>query len=322
MSNGYPRLLGDVGGTNARWAWQAGPGEAPTGVGSYPCARFPSLQAVIEHHLQARGLPIPAALAFGIANPVDGDEVRMTNHHWSFSIAALQRALGVARCRVINDFEAIARALPVLAAPDLRRIGAGTAVAGAPMAVLGAGTGLGVASTVRDAQGRWIALAGEGGHVSLPAADAREAAVVEHLRLRYGHASAERAVSGPGLTNLHEAVCALDALPGTPLHPAEIISRALARTDPACVEALRLFASFLGSVAGNLALTLGAHGGVFIGGGIVPRLGAVLDTLPFRERFEAKGRFRAYLAGVPTSVIVSEAAALLGAAQALDELDG
>ncbi len=322
MARSFPRLLGDIGGTNARWAWQATPGSALGPVASYPSARFESVQRVIEQFLQDHRLPRPARVAFGIATPVTGDRVAMTNHPWAFSITALEAALGVERCLVLNDFAALAAALPSLTPDDLRRVGGGDAVPGAPRAVLGAGTGLGVASLVFDAGGRAITVPGEGGHVTLAAGTAREAAVLAQLRQRFDHVSAERALSGPGLVNLYRAVCALDARDAADLEPADVSTRGLAGDDPACVEALQLFAAFLGSVAGNLALTLGARGGIFLGGGVVPRLGTAFDALPFRRAFEDKGRFRGYLERIPTVVITASAPALHGATNALDALEG
>ena len=320
MGQGFPRLLGDIGGTNARWAWQQAAGGALQHSMSYPCAQFPSVRAVIERFLSDHRLPRPARVAFGIATPITGDTVTMTNHHWAFSIAALQRELGIERCLVLNDFAAIAAALPALSPADTRPIGSGKAVPGAPVGVLGPGTGLGVAGLVQGEAGRHITIAGEGGHVTLASTTAREASVLALLRQRFGHASAERAVSGPGLVNLYDAICTLDALPHLDLQPADVTGRALAGGNAACTEALQLFGGFLGSVAGNLALTFGARGGIYLGGGIVPRLGALFDTLPFRQRFEDKGRFRGYLERIPTAVITAPAPGLLGAANALDEL--
>ena len=320
MTHGFPRLLGDIGGTNARWAWQTAAGGPLEHVASFACAEFASVHAVIEHFLADQRLPRPARVAFGIATPITGDWVRMTNLPWAFSVAALQAALGVERCLVLNDFAALAGALPALTAADVRRVGGGEAVAGATLAVLGPGPGRGVAGLVPGDDGRHIGIAGEGGHVTLAAASAREALVLAQLQQRFGHASAERAVSGPGLVNLYTAICALDARPGLDLQPADVATRGLAEGDAACAEALQLFGGFLGSVAGNLALTLGARGGIYIGGGIVPRLGAAFDALPFRERFEDKGRFRGYLERIPTSVITAAAPGLHGAANALDAL--
>jgi glucokinase len=324
MAQGYPRLLGDIGGTNARWAWQAAPGVALQHYREYACAQFESVLAVIERYLVDEGLPPPVHAAFGIATPVTGDVVQMTNHYWTFSIQELKQSLSLAQCLVLNDFAAIAAALPALTAGDVRRIGGGAAVAAAPVAVLGPGTGLGVASLVRSAEGRAVLVDGEGGHVSLAATNAREFAVIDWLQKRYGHASAERAISGPGLVSMYRAICAIDGKPALDLKPAQVSAHALPddSTDrhEACKEALHLFGAFLGSVAGDLALTVGARGGVYIGGGIVPRLGLAFDALPFRERFEAKGRFRGYLERIPTFVITASAPALYGAANALDAI--
>lgn len=316
--SGFPRLLGDVGGTNARWAWQAQAGAPLTHVRSLACSEYPSIADCLRDYLRLHALPAPVHMAFGIATAVTGDDVAMTNHPWRFSIEALRRELAVERLVVLNDFEALAHAVPVLGASDLCRVGQGLAVSDGNMAVIGPGTGLGVSGLVADGRGGWRVIVGEGGHVTLAAATSREASLLSVLRERYGHVSAERALSGPGLVNLYEAVCTLDGEASESLDPADVMTRGLDGTDAQCQEAVTTFAALLGNVAGNLALTLGARGGVFIGGGIAPRLGARLGTLPFRERFEAKGRFRGYLEAIPTHIIVADAPALVGAARALD----
>ena len=318
--SGPARLLGDVGGTNARFAWQAAEGAALSDIVSLPCAAYLTLADALRAYLQQVGRPAPPWCAIGIATPVTGDAVRMTNHHWAFSISALQAELGFERLVVINDFTALALALPELGAQELRQLGGMAAVAGAAKALIGPGTGLGVSGLLPAGEpGRWLALQGEGGHVSLAAGTAREAAVLDVLRRDLGHVSAERAVSGLGLTALHAALRELDGLAAADdLTPAEITSRAQAGSNSQCVETLDLFCAFLGSVAGNLALTLGARGGVYIGGGIVPRLGAAFDRSRFRACFEAKGRFRPYLEPIPVFVIhTAVSPALLGAARAL-----
>lgn len=319
---GFPRLLGDVGGTNARWAWQAGPGQPLTHVRSLPTADHATIADCIAAYLAQHGLPAPRELAFGIATAVTGDRVQMTNHAWVFSIEALGAALGTERVRVLNDFEALAHAVPALRPDDLRAVGGGTAEPDRALAVIGPGTGLGVSGLVPDGHGGWRVIVGEGGHVTLAAANAREASLLAVLRERFGHASAERALSGPGLVNLYEALCVLDGLAPEPLDAAQIVQRAIESpstpAQAACAEVLQTFGALLGTVAGNLALTLGARGGVYIGGGIVPRLGKRFEQLPFRARFEAKGRFGPYVAAIPTWVITAESPALLGAARALD----
>ena len=314
------RLLGDIGGTNARFGWQEADGAPLRDIATLPTADHATLADAIAAYLKGIGRPAPAWCAIGIANPITGDHVQMTNCHWAFSIAAMQNALGFERLVVINDFTALALALPDLKPTELRQLGGGAAVPGAPLALIGPGTGLGVSGLIPgELPGRWRPLQGEGGHVTLAASSVREAAVLQVLRDEFGHASAERAVSGQGLEALYAALCTLDAVTGVPRLPAAAVSeRALAGSDAQCVEALDLFCAFLGNVAGNLALTLGAVGGVYIGCGIVPRLGDAFARSRFRACFEDKGRFRGYLEAIPAYVIHAEVSpALLGAARAL-----
>ncbi|MBX3607784.1 MAG: glucokinase [Piscinibacter sp.] len=315
------RLLADIGGTNARFAWQDGPRAPIVQSRTLPAADHATLADAMQRYLQELGRPAPPACSIAIANPVVGDQVTMTNHHWTFSIAALKAQMGFAQLLVVNDFTALALALPALAADERRQVGGGAPRSDHAIGLIGPGTGLGVSGLLPDGRGGWLPLQGEGGHITLAGTTPREQAVLNAIGARYGHASAERAVSGQGLVDIHLALAALDrpgaALP-TQAAPA-ITAAALDGSDPACVEALTLFCAFLGNAAGNLALTLGAKGGVYIGGGIVPRLGAWFDASPFRERFEAKGRFRAYLAEMPTYVIqATSSPALLGAARAIE----
>ncbi len=316
-----PRLLADVGGTNARFAWQAAAGAPIEAQITLPCAEHESLEAAIRSYLDRIDLPRPCRCAIAIANPVHGDRIQMTNHHWSFSISALQRSLGLERLRVLNDFTALALALPGLAPEQLVQVGGGQAIAGTAIGLLGPGTGLGVSGLLPDGRGGWLPLQGEGGHVSLAPTTLREQAVVEFLTQRHGHASAERAISGMGLVDIHRALCLADGEPPPEgWSAAEVSSAALSGQDPRSEEALEMMCALLGSVAGNLALTLGAKGGVYIGGGIVPRLGDWFARSPFRRRFEAKGRFQPYLAEIPVWVInASQSPALAGAAVALDQ---
>jgi glucokinase len=315
------RLLADIGGTNARFAWQAGAGSPIQDIATLPCARYATLEDALQDALQRLGRPAPRQGAIAIANPVLGDLVRMTNHHWSFSISALRSRFGFERLKVLNDFSALALALPTLSPQELRPLGSGTAQPDAAVGLIGPGTGLGVSGLLPDGHGGFVALEGEGGHVTLAGCTPREQQVLAQLARRHGHASAERAVSGQGLVDVLAALAALDQ-PGDAapaLTAADITAAALAGSDARCVEALNLFCAFLGTAAGNLALTLGARGGVYIGGGIVPRLGRFIDASPLRERFEAKGRFRRYLAAIPVFVIEArQSPALRGAARALD----
>ncbi len=321
MQGSYPRLLGDVGGTNARLAWVEGPGQAPSRVDTLRGDDHASLEAAMRHYLDAHHLPAPRWAAIGIATTVLGDRVQMTNRDWSFSIEEMRGRLGLERFLVLNDFTALALALPALQPGDLRRVGGGEPVAGTPVALIGPGTGLGVSGLVPTPGGRLVPLSGEGGHVTLAGASPQEDAVIVRLRERFGHASAERAVSGPGLVNLYVALCEIEGVTPETLDAAAITQRSRPGADRRCALAVELFFAFLGSVAGNLALSLGARGGVYIGGGIVPRLGERIEQSAFRERFEAKGRFRDYLSAMPTFVVQARhSPALLGVARALDDL--
>lgn len=319
------RLLADIGGTHARFAWQAGPGRPIGSQLTLRCADHPSLQAAIIQALQALGQARVEACALAIATPITGDTVAMVNHHWSFSVHDLRehlgQHLGLRRLKVLNDFAALAWALPYLGPEQLRPLGGGPPRAGHPLGLIGPGTGLGVAALVPHSHGGWVALASEGGHVTLGGSTARESAVLGVLQTRHGHVSAERALSGPGLVNLYTALRELDGQPpaAQPPSAADITVWAQTGQDPWSGEALQMFCALLGVAAGNLALTLGARGGIYLGGGIVPRLGALLQGSAFRTRFEAKGRMAAYLQNIPVYAICSPTSpALLGAAQALD----
>ncbi len=320
MNQGYPRLLGDIGGTNVRWAWQEAADDGLQDVSVQPCAASASLQDSAMHYLAAHGRRSPRWAAMGVATTVSGDDVRFTNNSWQFSILGFQRALALERCVVINDFTALALSLPVLKPQELRPIGAGSAVAGSTIALLGPGTGLGVSGLVPDVAGRFNALAGEGGHVTLAATDDLQATLLGILRKKFPHVSAERVLSGAGLVNLYEAICVLHGCPSRDLQPADVTDGAVAGNDDQCALAVKYFTQFLGNVAGNLALTLGSQGGVYIGGGIVPRLGATFDDILFRQYFEDKGRYRAMLSAMPVWVITASTPALLGASRALDTL--
>ena len=316
------RLLADVGGTNARFAWQSGAGAPVTDVRVLPAADFPTLQAAMHAYLAGLGRGRPAMAAIAIANPITGDQVRMTNHDWAFSQAALKAEFGLAHLRLLNDFTALALALPDLPAGELRQVGGGVGQPDKARALLGAGTGLGVSGLVPDGAGGWVPLEGEGGHVTLPAVSARERLVMDGLARLHGRASAERLCSGQGLVDAFTLLCEADGVALSGLSSAaSVTDAALKARQPQALEALNMLCAMLGSVAGNLALTLGARGGVYIGGGIVPRLGNWFDTSPFRQRFEAKGRFQDYLKDIPVWVITSaQSPALLGAARALAAL--
>ena len=319
----HPRLLADVGGTHARLAWAAAAGAPLSRIATFDCDAHAGLDDVVVRYLAAERLPSPRAVAIGIATAVVGDEVAMTNRpSWRFSVAELRRRWGVERLLVLNDFAALARGLPSVDPAELRSVGGGSAREGEPIAVLGPGSGLGVAGLVASPAG-FVPVVGEGGHATLAAVDRDEERILGVVRDEFGHASAERVLSGPGLVHLHRAIRSLAGAPRVELAASEISERAVAGDDAACVETVERFFAFLGGFAGNLALTLGARGGVFIAGGIVPRLVERIDASAFRRRFEDKGRFRPYLEAIATRVVLQPAMlALRGADAALDAAPG
>jgi glucokinase len=311
-------LVGDIGGTNARFGLVAPDGELLHSR-VLADADYPGIAEAIEAYLSDRGgLPRPRRGAIAIASPVAGDEVRMTNHPWTFSISALGERFRFKDFRVINDFTAQALALPHLKDEDKIAIGRGAPQGGAPIGVLGPGTGLGVSGMVPFGK-RWIPLNGEGGHATMPPVSDRESAALTVLRRRFDHVSGERVVSGQGLVNVYNALCEVDGVPAKQYSAAQITDAEIGKTEPLCEETTQMFCAMLGTLAGNLALTLGARGGVYIGGGIIPRLGDRFAASQFRARFEAKGRFHDYLAGIPTYVVIHKLPAFLGCAAALME---
>ncbi|WP_322105229.1 bifunctional transcriptional regulator/glucokinase [Paraburkholderia sp. J41] len=312
-----PRLLADIGGTNARFALETAPGEIGQ-VRVYPCAQYPGVAEVIQQYLKDTKIGRVNHAAIAIANPVDGDQVRMTNHDWTFSIEATRRALGFDTLLVVNDFTALAMALPGLTDTQRVQVGGGQRRQNSVIGLLGPGTGLGVSGLI-PADDRWIALGSEGGHASFSPQDEREDLVLRHARTKWPHVSFERVCAGPGIELIHRALAARDKkkLPET-LEVADIVKLAH-DGDALALETVECFCGILGSFAGNIAMTLGSLGGIYVGGGVVPRLGELFTRSSFRQRFEAKGRFDSYLANVPTYVITAEYPAFLGVSAILAE---
>ncbi|MET3117011.1 glucokinase [Undibacterium sp. GrIS 1.8] len=321
--NLFPWLVADIGGSNARFGWIA---DKATGVEHVrtlpvkdyvdPIAATKAYLSLIANKLNEDYQP-PRCAAFAVATAVASDKVAFTNSHWSFSQAAVKAALQLDSFLVLNDFEALALSLPRLQASQLKTNGALPTQHGT-LAVIGPGTGLGVASVVETKSG-WVAIPGEGGHVTLAAVDEFESAVLHHVRQQYPHVSAERLLSGIGLPVLHSAVGKVMQIKSAHTTSEAIVEHGLSGSDNVCSKTLAVFCAMLGGFAGNVALILGARGGVYIGGGIVPRLGDYFFTSDFRERFEAKGRLRSYLEGIPTVLIIDTLAALSGAAMAIEQ---
>ena len=319
MSPPAAGLIADIGATNTRFALaERG---AVTRMRAFASDDFASLSEAIEAYLAAEAPPVqPRAAVLAVAAPVMGDRVTLTNHPWTFSIADTRQHFGFTQLRVINDFAANALAVPHLTEADCMPVGGGAPVKAAPIGVIGPGSGLGVSILVPDGNGGFISVQGEGGHVTMAAADERETAVLELMQHRFDHVSAERFLSGPGLVNLYNALCELSGEHAAPLTAAQITNVGIEDEIPRAREATAMFCAMLGTIAGNLALTVGARGGIYIAGGIVPKLGPAFAQSRFRPCFEAKGRFQEYLAAIPTYVITQPDPALLGAAKLVEKL--
>lgn len=326
-------LLADIGGTNARFALADTSAAAPLlddSVREFAVADFPSLADAAQHYLDEtdataqEGRPVNGV--FAVAGRVDGDEARITNHPWVISVARTRQALGFNGLRLVNDFAAQAMAVSLLTPKDVVAIG-GAQWSPTPLsmprtyAVIGPGTGLGVAALViRD--GRAYPLETEGGHVSFPPGTPEEIRILEILSAQFGRVSNERLICGPGLVNIYRALSEIAGEdPGGPLEPKDVTARAAAG-DPRCIRTLDVFCAVFGAIAGDLVLTTGAWDGVFLTGGLVPKLLNSLQHSGFRQRFEHKGRFSPAMARVPTLANVHPRPGLLGAAAYAVEVFG
>ncbi|KAB2349570.1 glucokinase [Actinomadura rudentiformis] len=309
----HPWLVADVGGTNARFALVEEPGAAPSRIGTLASRDHAGLAEAAATYLaeHAEGTQ-PGAACLAVAGPVVGGRFRLTNADWEPDTAERVGAhLGLAHVEVLNDFEALALSLPHIGEADLRPVGGRDLPirdGSAPLSVLGPGTGLGMAGLI-PTPGGWVPLPGEGGQVDVPAGTDREVEVMRLLRAEQGAANAEFLLSGDGLARLYRLLATVHGDRVEPLTAAEIC----VRRDKLCVETIEMFCALLGAFAGNAALTLGARGGVYLGGGILPRIADVLESSDFRRRFEAKPRVEEYVRAIPTALIVHPNPALVGA---------
>jgi glucokinase len=310
-----PRLIADIGGSYARFALEVGPGVFEQKV-SMRCADHADFHAAVTAYLAHLPKRRIHDCAVAIANPVSGDHVRMTNYHWQFSIEEMRQRLGFDNLVVVNDFTALAMALPQLLPHQRRQVGGGAPVERSVMGLIGAGSGLGVSGLIPSDQG-WIALGTEGGHTSFSPRNDREIAILRYAWKTLPHVSFERLLSGPGIELIYRALAELSGQPDLGLDAPDITHRALVGHDPLCLDVIDSFCTIMGTAAANLAVTQGALGGVYIGGGIVPRLGAHFDRSGFRARFEDKGRFSDYMKAIPTYVITAEDVTFMGAAEIL-----
>ena len=310
-------LIADIGGTNARFALLEGPSKTPIEARNFVCADYPTVVDAIGAYLELVPFAKPVDAAMAVATVVSSDQLKMTNHSWGFSVSETRQALGFRQLKVLNDFTALALELPHLTPDKLHQFGPDAPDDQHVKAVIGPGTGLGV-SGIAPIINSWFPLQGEGGHVSYGAMNDREEKVIRVIRKEKSHISAENLVSGSGLSLLYRTISQLEGGDLINLEPSKITQMAIDGICPIATETVSMFFEILGSVAGNLALTLGARGGVYIGGGIVPKVLELFIHSGFRERFEQHGRFTKYLSEIPTYVIIAKYPALMGAAFSLE----
>ena len=306
-------LAVDLGGTHIRFRLvEANARTAPVQV--IEANAVTSFEHAVERWRERAGIRGELdAIAVAAAGPVTDGTVRITNLDWTLDVRAIKRICHARRCLLVNDVTAIAWAIPLLGRGSLRTLAAGSPSGRAARAVIAPGTGLGVSGLIPTAAGDFAAIEGEGGHRTLAAHNPREWAIVAGLAERFGHASVERALSGPGIVAIRKALVSMDGIRGiADKTAAEIARDAFDGVDSIAEESIATFTGFLGSVAGDLALTLGARGGVYIAGGIVPGWGEHFDAGQFLERFRAKGRFRAYLSAIPVHVVTHPCPGLVG----------
>lgn len=323
-------LIADIGGTNARFAlapikhFEAGEALVlteqelllPTALNG---AEYDTIQSAVEAYLAgpASQYQRPVHAVMAIACPTDKDQITMTNHTWSFKVSELKQSLGLTSLKFINDYNAMANAIPQMTSDQLIKVGRGEPVIGLPIAVTGPGTGLGLAALAFADSGP-VTLETEGGHAHFAPTDETEIEILRYLLGKYPRVSNERLISGMGLENIYQGLCAMQGLPIVERSAPEISKAALEKTDGLCEQALARFCAIIGSYAGDVALTLGAKGGVYITGGIVPRFIDFFKGSEFRARFESKARLSGFVETIPTYVVVAQQPGLLGAAAVLN----
>ncbi len=305
-------LLGDIGATNARFAVCCAGTVSP--VEWIDVASHPHFSDALGHVLFRFNREKVTDAILAVAGPVDGQVCRFTNCTWSIDGSQLCDRFGFKSVHLVNDFYATAKSLPLLETDHFVTLGKGSPIKGAPRVVLGPGSGLGVAGLIADG----TVVTSEGGHATFSGASRREDDVLDYIRGQYGHVSAERVLSGPGIENIYTAIAHMDGMRAPPRNAVQITNAALSEECPVSVATIDLFCAWLGGFAGNVALTFGACGGVYIAGGIAPRIVNTLARSDFRRRFEDKGRLRTYLKPIPTRVIVHPTASFLGLKSLVD----
>jgi len=304
------RLVGDIGGTNARFAI-AEPGSYPSNVRKLPITRYPGLVEAVEDYLT--GVPMLEEAVLAVAGPVLGDEIAFTNSAWRFSIGDVRKRLGLRRLVVINDLVAHALSVAALPPDEVGSLKSGTRDPRQPALVIAPGTGLGAAFLLNNA-GTLVSVPSEAGHATFAPMDRTQVEILSHLQGQYGHVPVERLLSGSGLLSIATTLAKMNGQIIDVHDPRDVSARAAAGECPICRETMKIFSSILGSTAGNLALTLLTGGGVIISGGLCRGLRPLLDVEALTKAFIAKGRLQSYLHDIPIDQILRPHAGLLGAA--------
>lgn len=307
----FPILIGDIGGTNARFSLLTDTHAEPQEFPIVQTANYPTIDEAIQRVVLDHTALQPRSAILAIAGPINGDEIPLTNCPWVVRPNDMLANLGFADVTVVNDFEAQALAVASLSEEHQVRIGRGEELSGHSKVVLGPGTGLGVAGLVH-ALNAWIPVPGEGGHVDLGPRTDRDLAIFPHIEHIEGRVSAEQILCGRGLAGLYRAICAADGIEPMYTDPAEVSTKGLSGENAQAAEAVSLFATYLGRVAGDMACIFMARGGVYLAGGIPQKILPALQRPEFRAAFEDKAPHSALMATIPTYVMTHPLAALAG----------
>ncbi|UTW04303.1 glucokinase [Amphritea atlantica] len=310
-------LVGDIGGTNARFALVRPGAVVLESVHTLQCSDYSNIDAACRAYFDQVGITGIERACLAFACPVQGEQIKMTNNHWHFTRTDLAQQLGLKQLKLVNDFTAMALGMLHIGEDEKIQVGSGHSLEGAARLVIGPGTGLGVSGLVK-ANDDWIPLSTEGGHISFAPADEVEIDLWRALVARFGRVSVERILCGQGLLNLYQILSAQQGSEVRCQSPAEVSVAAVEGDDPVAVESLQRFCRILGNVAGDNVLTLGARGGVYLCGGILPKVAEFFLQSGFRRAFEDKGRFVDYMQNVPVWLCTAENPGLLGAAAALE----